>query len=515
MMELADDPRLASSCSAARPTSSASSSDGNDSGTELMTFHSPPPSDTEAPGEDSYDGGKSASLSTTLLALVLATALGPTSTDLYAPCLPAIAADLGVSIADAQATIAWYLTGYGTLQVVAGPVADRFGHARVLCAGLLMYVVISAPLAFASRVAIIDVLRLLQGCAVAFPVVSAQALVQTVFPARAERARVSDVLLAACWLPSSAPCSKASQAGAPCLRRWPALVSSNCARALPCTPRTRNDWRRQQRAAAHGGLVMATRSLAADWPSCLLVVIEALSYCAQNALVITASFVLQGTIYDLSTWEFGLAYAFMAIGYLSGTESSAHLAHGSPLGERGVLSLGLALSLCAATAAAAACAAASDATRAAWTFVATAGTLSFGRGLVAPMVVTILSERHPAIPGTVVGVTFSLRVLTLVMVVSAIGTAYGRLAIEGGLESNDVPAWPLSVAVLGLELLCATAGVPLIRPFRVWGVVGGVTSLMMARNTDGGSIAPRAQQYSSRILRIRHRVARRLVSITQ
>src|SRR5688500_8028491 len=70
------------------------------------------------------------------MVLALLTALGPLSTDMYLPSLPAIAADLGATTAGAQLTLSAFLLGFAVGQFVYGPVSDRIGRKPVLLFGL-------------------------------------------------------------------------------------------------------------------------------------------------------------------------------------------------------------------------------------------------------------------------------------------------------------------------------------------------------------------------------------------
>ena len=64
-------------------------------------------------------------------------AFGPLSLDMYLPALPALAADLGASAAEAQLTLTACLLGLACGQIVAGPLSDALGRRRPLLAGLV------------------------------------------------------------------------------------------------------------------------------------------------------------------------------------------------------------------------------------------------------------------------------------------------------------------------------------------------------------------------------------------
>ena len=66
-------------------------------------------------------------------------AIGPVSTDLYLPSLPAMRADLLASEGQAQMTLSAFVIGIGLAQLVHGPLSDRFSRRPVLIGGLLLW----------------------------------------------------------------------------------------------------------------------------------------------------------------------------------------------------------------------------------------------------------------------------------------------------------------------------------------------------------------------------------------
>jgi DHA1 family bicyclomycin/chloramphenicol resistance-like MFS transporter len=66
-------------------------------------------------------------------------ALGPLSTDLYLPALPAIADAFGTDPAGVQWTLSGYLLGFAPAQLLYGPLADRFGRRPAAIGGLAVY----------------------------------------------------------------------------------------------------------------------------------------------------------------------------------------------------------------------------------------------------------------------------------------------------------------------------------------------------------------------------------------
>lgn len=73
----------------------------------------------------------------TLLTLVLLTALSVLSLNMFLPSLPNIAKDLKADYALVSLSIAGYLAATAVLQLVMGPLSDRFGRRPVLLVGLV------------------------------------------------------------------------------------------------------------------------------------------------------------------------------------------------------------------------------------------------------------------------------------------------------------------------------------------------------------------------------------------
>jgi DHA1 family bicyclomycin/chloramphenicol resistance-like MFS transporter len=71
---------------------------------------------------------------TLLLGLLIA--LTPLGTDSWQPILPALAADLGATVSEAQLTVTTFFVGLALGQFAWGPVSDRYGRKPVLAAGL-------------------------------------------------------------------------------------------------------------------------------------------------------------------------------------------------------------------------------------------------------------------------------------------------------------------------------------------------------------------------------------------
>ena len=101
----------------------------------------------------------------TVVVLGLLSTFGPLSLDLYLPALPQLADDLNASASAAQLSITACLVGLAFGQLIAGPLSDRLGRRRPLIVGLVAFLLASVACALAPSVAILVLLRLIQGLA--------------------------------------------------------------------------------------------------------------------------------------------------------------------------------------------------------------------------------------------------------------------------------------------------------------------------------------------------------------
>ncbi|MET1005921.1 MAG: multidrug effflux MFS transporter, partial [Propionibacteriaceae bacterium] len=116
-----------------------------------------------------------------IIVLGLLSTFGPISLDLYLPALPQLADDLRASASSAQLSITACLLGLAVGQLVAGPLSDRFGRKRPLVVGLVLYALTSAACAFAPSIALLLLLRLLQGLSGAAGLVIARAVARDLY----------------------------------------------------------------------------------------------------------------------------------------------------------------------------------------------------------------------------------------------------------------------------------------------------------------------------------------------
>ncbi|MGY1592837.1 multidrug effflux MFS transporter [Geodermatophilus sp. SYSU D00708] len=142
-----------------------------------------------------------------LLALVLGAfvAVGPLTIDMYLPALPTITADLRTTSATIQLTLTGTLVGLALGQLVLGPVSDALGRKRPLLAGTALYVVASLLVLVAPNIAVLGVLRVLQGVGSAAGAVIAMAVVRDLYTGRPAATMLSRLFLVLGAAPVLAP----------------------------------------------------------------------------------------------------------------------------------------------------------------------------------------------------------------------------------------------------------------------------------------------------------------------
>ena len=105
----------------------------------------------------------------------------PVATDLYLPALPAIKAEFGAELSQAQLTLSALLLAFGTSQMVWGPLSDRFGRRPILLWGLATFTLAGLGCVLASSMSALIVWRALQGAAMGAVVMCARAIVRDLY----------------------------------------------------------------------------------------------------------------------------------------------------------------------------------------------------------------------------------------------------------------------------------------------------------------------------------------------
>jgi len=141
------------------------------------------------------------------IALVLGAliALGPLTIDMYLPALPTITTELMTTSSAVQLTLTGTLIGLALGQLVIGPLSDALGRRRPLMVGAAVHVVASALIIVAPNIAVLGVLRVLQGVGTAAGAVVGLAIVRDLYTGRAAATLLSRLMLVVGAAPVLAP----------------------------------------------------------------------------------------------------------------------------------------------------------------------------------------------------------------------------------------------------------------------------------------------------------------------
>ena len=272
--------------------------------------------------------------------------LQPLSTDLYLASLPHLSTYFDVSPAAVQQTLSLFVIGFGTAQLIIGPLSDRYGRRPVLLAGFGTYVVASIACALADSMTALIAARFCQAVGCCSAVVIARAIIRDVYsPSEGARviAQASSLLSAA---PILGPIAggylqvafgwRAAFVVLTCLALALCLAASL---KLDETNRHQNPdaTRVAGLARIYGDILRSPGFWAYAAPG-------SLSYAAIFVFISGSSFVLINVL-TVPTQYFGYCFAFGVLGYLAGTLVCRRLL--GVIGIERALSLGTALSAAA------------------------------------------------------------------------------------------------------------------------------------------------------------------------
>ncbi|MGE3954266.1 MAG: multidrug effflux MFS transporter [Parachlamydiales bacterium] len=113
--------------------------------------------------------------------LILYEACANMSNDMYLPALPAIGKELGTTINLVQLTITVWLAGNAAVQLLVGPLADRYGRRPVLFLGGALFVLSTLGCALAPTITVLILSRFLQGVGVCTLMVAGYASVHDLY----------------------------------------------------------------------------------------------------------------------------------------------------------------------------------------------------------------------------------------------------------------------------------------------------------------------------------------------
>jgi DHA1 family bicyclomycin/chloramphenicol resistance-like MFS transporter len=120
-----------------------------------------------------------------ILTLVALASIGALNMNMFLPSLPSMAADFGAEYAVVQLAVSAYLAATAALQLVIGPLSDRFGRRAVMLGALTVFLAATLGCVLATTVEAFLAWRLLSAAVVAGLVLSRAAVRDMVGPAEA------------------------------------------------------------------------------------------------------------------------------------------------------------------------------------------------------------------------------------------------------------------------------------------------------------------------------------------
>ena len=136
--------------------------------------------------------------------LVALAGLSALSMNLFLPSLPGMATYFGTTAAVMSLSVGVYLFVNAVLQLVIGPVSDRYGRRQVILAGMLVYLVATLGCIFAPTVTIFLCFRMLQAT-VAVAMVLSRAVVRDTTPANRAGSKIAYLTMGMSIVPMIGP----------------------------------------------------------------------------------------------------------------------------------------------------------------------------------------------------------------------------------------------------------------------------------------------------------------------
>ena len=276
-------------------------------------------------------------------------ALGPLTIDMYLPAFPQLADDLNASTSAVQLTLTGMLGGLAVGQLVIGPLSDAFGRRRPLLLGLTAHLFASLVCAIAPSIAVLSVVRVVQGFSGAAISVVALATVRDLFSGSGMARTMSRLMLVIGLAPILAPSlgglilQVTDWRGIFVVLGAAALVLVGVA-FLGLEESLPPERRRSPRV---GATLRTYRSLLADRTFVALVLIAGLMFSSLFVYVAGASFVLQNG-YGLDERSFGLVFGANSLALTVFSQLNPTLIR--RFGPVSVLTLAIGLSIVAAAA---------------------------------------------------------------------------------------------------------------------------------------------------------------------
>lgn len=273
-----------------------------------------------------------------------AIALGPLSTDMYLPSLPILIGLYDSNAATVQLTLSVFLTGFAVMQLVYGPVSDRYGRRPVLLAGTALYTLASIGCAFAGSIEWLILWRFLQALGACAGVVLGRAIARDLYEGAAAARALSMMAMVLGLTPAVAPILGGYlhswfgwQANFIAMAAAGGLFGLSVLVFLPESNQRRNPQATRIKPMLANFATLARHGSYRGYVACV-----AFSYGGMFAFISGSSFTLR-TVFGISETMFGYCFTLIVVGYIMGGFIGTRLTY--RLGVDRMLQLGA--SLCA------------------------------------------------------------------------------------------------------------------------------------------------------------------------
>jgi len=252
--------------------------------------------------------------------LAMLTSLGPLSTDMYLPALPAIAEGLGTTIAGAQLTLSAFLLGFACGQFLYGPISDRIGRRPVLGFGLGLFLAATLACIIAPNIETLTLARFVQALGASAPIVLARAIVRDLYEGPRAGRELSRMGTIMGLVPAIAPVLGGVIHVAFGWRAvFVAILIAGLLLTIVVLRHLPETLRRRETAPLSLKAILVGFALLLRHPTYRIYVgLSALTYSGLFAFISGSSFVLQG-VYGLSELAYGFSFGFVVIGFIGGT----------------------------------------------------------------------------------------------------------------------------------------------------------------------------------------------------
>lgn len=291
---------------------------------------------------------QSKSIATTL-SIAAMVALGPLSTDMYLPALPGIAVELFADASEVQLTLSLFLVGFACAQLVYGPLSDRFGRKPVLLASLVLFLVSSMACAIATDIYTLIAFRFLQALGGSAGPVLGRAMVRDIHGVKDSGKVLSHIGSAMALAPAVAPIAGGYMTvywGWPSIFWFLALFGfAACALLqLKIAETAPVEFRHPKsigKIASDFSTLLRNRHFLGYTLTCTF------SFAGLFAFLSGSSFIII-EYFAIAEENFGLLFALVVGGYLTGTLTGARLSH--QFGHKKLVLIGAVITLLAGTA---------------------------------------------------------------------------------------------------------------------------------------------------------------------